>query len=93
MVETFNFFEAILWAIFGCLTLLPGIQNDIPYRRWNLPLAIVFFAFAASDLWEIQTGEWYEPWQLAALKIGCGAAIGGFFAWLIRVRISKKRQR
>ncbi|MEM7013616.1 MAG: hypothetical protein AAF585_19260 [Verrucomicrobiota bacterium] len=82
----FNYIEAGFWAAMGCLILAPAFQKQLPYLRWNLPLAATLFAFGVTDLVEIKTGSWYSPWSLATGKIGCGILILSFFVWLISAR-------
>lgn len=63
----FNYFEAGLWFVIAIVMLVRGRLKQ-PWR-WRLPLA--FAAFGVSDLIEVQTGAWWEPWWLLALKAAC----------------------
>ncbi|HUF60497.1 MAG TPA: hypothetical protein VMN36_00350 [Verrucomicrobiales bacterium] len=81
-----NGFEIVLWTVMAAIALHPRFQQRYSYRRFNLPLAAAFGAFALSDYLELHTGAWHRPWPLALLKGGCVVAIGGAFALLLRPR-------
>lgn len=91
MVDFYNRIEILLWASMGAISLLPKFQTAFRYWSFNLPLAVAFFLFAYSDYLEIQTGSWYQPWWLAALKVGCSGFIGWFFFRLFRQQRKGKR--
>ncbi|OYW77581.1 MAG: hypothetical protein B7Z37_03240 [Verrucomicrobia bacterium 12-59-8] len=63
----FNYAEAGLWLI---IALVLAVQLRMPRPwRWLLPLA--FVCFGVSDLIEVQTGAWWEPWWLFVMKAAC----------------------
>ncbi len=63
----FNYVEAGLWFVMAFALVLRGRMGR-PWR-WLLPLA--FAAFGISDLIEVQTGAWWEPWWLFVMKAVC----------------------
>ena len=63
----FNEIEAGLWFAIA-LALAICLRMRRPWR-WLLPLS--FAVFGVSDLIEVQTGAWWEPWWLLAMKATC----------------------
>lgn len=63
----FNQAEAGLWFVIA-LVLAMRLQMGLPWR-WLLPAA--FAMFGVSDLIEVQTGSWWEPWWLLVMKAAC----------------------
>jgi len=63
----FNYGEAGLWFVIA-LVLAVRLRMQRPWR-WLLPLA--FACFGVSDLIEVQTGAWWDPWWLFVLKAAC----------------------
>lgn len=63
----FNYGEACLWFILA-LSLAVRLRMTRPWR-WLLPCA--FAVFGVSDLIEVQTGAWWEPWWLFLMKAAC----------------------
>lgn len=63
----FNYAEAGLWFIIAG-ALAWKLRMGMPWR-WLVPVA--FGCFGVSDLIEVQTGAWWEPWWLLVLKAAC----------------------
>jgi len=63
----FNYGEAALWFVLA-IALTVRLRMTRPWR-WLLPLA--FAVFGVSDLIEVQTGTWWEPWWLLVMKSAC----------------------
>jgi hypothetical protein len=63
----FNYAEAVLWFVIA-IALAVRLPMKAPWR-WLLPLA--FAVFGVSDLIEVQTGTWWEPWWLLVMKAAC----------------------
>jgi hypothetical protein len=63
----FNYAEAGLWFVIA-LVLAARLRMRRPWR-WLVPVA--FGCFGVSDLIEVQTGAWWEPWWLFVLKAVC----------------------
>lgn len=84
MEKIFNQCEASLWAMIAMVLLVRALRGRCPLRRVQLLLAAEFFIFGISDVIEAETGCWWDPWWLAALKIGCVAGfIMGFRRYFI----------
>lgn len=63
----FNYCEAGMWFLIA-LSLAIWLRMKRPWR-WLLPLS--FGMFGVSDLIEVQTGAWWEPWWLFVMKAAC----------------------
>ncbi|HRH96545.1 MAG TPA: hypothetical protein PLB55_11450 [Prosthecobacter sp.] len=63
----FNEAEAGLWFVIA-LVLAVRLHMKRPWR-WLLPLA--FAVFGVSDLIEVRTGAWWDPWWLLVMKAAC----------------------
>ena len=63
----FNYAEAGLWFVIA-LVLTVRLRMRRPWR-WLVPVA--FGCFGVSDLIEVQTRAWWEPWWLFVLKAAC----------------------
>jgi hypothetical protein len=77
----FNIAEAGLWLAISVVLAIKARRSQARARRILRVLAGAFLLFSASDLIESRTGAWWQPWWLAALKVGCTAVfILGFRA-------------
>ncbi len=83
----FNHAEAGLWFVIA-LVLAVKLRMGRPWR-WLLPVA--FGCFGVSDLIEVQTGAWWEPWWLFVLKAACVLVF--LLAWLAYRRQEKRHGR
>jgi hypothetical protein len=63
----FNYGEAGLWFVIAFVLAL-RLRMKRPWR-WLLPLA--FAVFGVSDLIEVRTGAWWDPWWLLVMKAAC----------------------
>lgn len=83
MAATFNFYEAMLWFSIAFILIASALLNKSkkPYKNNLIIASLLFIAFGISDLIEMQTGAWWKPIGLLALKSGC---ILGFLFCLIR---------
>ncbi len=78
----FNLAEAGLWLAISVVLTIKAQRSQAQARRVLRVLAGAFLLFSASDITESRTGAWWQPWWLAALKVGCTAVfILGFRAW------------
>ena len=83
-LSLFNQIEAALWFVLAFVTW--GIWGTSSIRaRW---LSVALVAFAASDLVEVKTGAWWNPWWLLVCKGGCIAAM----VWLALPLLRKKEK-
>jgi uncharacterized membrane protein YhaH (DUF805 family) len=87
--EIGNLIEAGLWGGVAVGMSLAAALAARPWRRTCMWLAPVFLVFGVSDLIEAQTGAWWRPWWLLALKAACVLAIA---VGLRRLHAIAKRQ-
>ena len=69
-VLAFNALEACLWTLLGTMLVYRAARQP-EFRTRFLLAAVGFFAFAGSELMEMQTGAWWRPWWLLAWKAAC----------------------
>jgi len=69
MLDTINFYEALLWLAVGAGFLISLIKRD--QRGAKLAAAVTFVAFGFSDFVEMDTGAWWRPWWLFVWKGVC----------------------
>jgi peptidoglycan/LPS O-acetylase OafA/YrhL len=72
-IETFNHFEAGLWFIIGLGMLMAAVikRRDSRWLKLLLIAAVAFVLFGVSDIIEAETGAWWKPLELLALKAAC----------------------
>ena len=71
MAESFNYFEIVLWSLFGLVMLIKSRDSNPNQTHIFYISSIAFFLFAMSDYIEIQTGAWWNPWWLFVMKAAC----------------------
>jgi hypothetical protein len=77
-----NLIEAAVWFVVAALFILKAIRADSRLRLVFLLLAVAFLFFGISDLVESETGAWWRPLWLLALKTICVASfVFGFTAY------------
>ncbi|MFH1725446.1 MAG: hypothetical protein ABII00_12625 [Elusimicrobiota bacterium] len=88
MADPLNFFESLLWFAVGAVLALGGARCARPLRPTAFLASALFALFGVSDLVEMRTGAWFEPWWLPAWKSACllGLAAAG-----LRYRTLKRR--
>ena len=69
-VFVFNSFESVLWLVIS-ITLLRQAFRQPNLKGRLLLSAFGLFAFAGTDVVEMQTGAWWRPWWLFAWKAAC----------------------
>ncbi|MFM7405696.1 MAG: hypothetical protein ACKO3K_03240 [Cuspidothrix sp.] len=58
-----NYIEAVLWGLFAMSFLVYSYQHSMLIaKRKNKITAFIFLGFGISDLVEVQTGAWWQPW-------------------------------
>ena len=82
-VTVFNAIEAAWWTGLGVLCWRKGRGAWTSVSR---TAAIFFLFFAVSDVIEIQTGAWWQPWWLASAKGACLVGLTACGAWAWRIR-------
>jgi hypothetical protein len=95
MIETchfwFNVVEAVIWFVIAARFLFFAVKRETSLKKAFLVFAITFFVFGISDIIEAQTGAWYKPWGLFALKAVCVVLIVGCVCVFFRNRIECER--
>lgn len=69
--EIGNQVEAALWILIGAIFLVRRVMRKPAGRVNVVGLSIAFILFGISDIVEIRTGAWWDPWWLLAWKGGC----------------------
>jgi len=89
MIETFNLYEAILWFVIAAALFVTAIfdKSKTLYKINLIISAILFILFGISDLIEMQTGAWWRPLSLLALKSAC---VVGFALCFIKYKQLQK---
>ena len=72
-IETFNYFEAVLWFVIGVVMLITAFvkRSDGNWLMLFLIATIAFMLFGVSDIIEAKTGAWWRPIELLILKGAC----------------------
>jgi hypothetical protein len=84
VVEGFNACEAVLWFAMAVALMFRYRRAAIGTRRIAQGTAAFLVLFAASDLFEMQTGAWWRPVGLLILKGVCVIGLVGGFGLLLR---------
>jgi len=85
MIEAiFNGCEAALWWTFAVAVVVRYRRAEARIVRLSWIMAVFFVLFGISDVIEIQTGAWWKPPGLLALKGACLAGLTWCFIRLIR---------
>jgi uncharacterized membrane protein len=66
-----NKIECVIWAIIALGFLVRSFSLQDYRRNLAYICAISFFLFGLSDLVEVKTGAWYNPWWLLVWKFAC----------------------
>lgn len=72
-----NQIEACVWFLIALVALTQAIRKR---SRTYAILAPTFLVFGVTDLIEAETGAWWKPWWLFALKAACVVVIFVTFA-------------
>ncbi|MBN4057645.1 hypothetical protein JYT73_02205 [Pseudoalteromonas haloplanktis] len=72
-IETFNHIEAGLWFSIGLGMLITAVirRRDNRWLTLFLVATVAFTLFGVSDIIEAETGAWWKPLELLALKATC----------------------
>jgi hypothetical protein len=81
-----NLIEAAVWFVVSALFTVKMIRVGGRLRLAFLLLTVAFLFFGMSDLIESETGAWWRPPWLLALKAICVASIVFGFTTYYRVR-------
>ena len=85
-IDDWNRVEAALWFAFAALCSIRTAMTVRDRRGGFALLAAAFAVFGVSDLIEAETGAWWRPWWLAAMKVACLVALGIGVRRLLRRR-------
>jgi len=88
--ETINYLEAIFWCTIGIAFLREAISSS-KSRRLRIVLGGALVAFGGSDIVEVETGAWWQPWWLFCWKAVCLLIIVHQFVMYVRLRKSGGR--
>jgi hypothetical protein len=81
--ETGNQIEATLWILIGLIFFIRQSIRKPVGRVSHFGLSIAFILFGISDIVEIQTGAWWDPWWLFTWK---GVCVVYFLVQFMRYR-------
>jgi membrane-bound metal-dependent hydrolase YbcI (DUF457 family) len=73
--RVYNWAEVVLWGAIAVVCLIRALTHK-GIKRCLLAVAAVSFAiFAVTDVLEVESGAWWEPPWLLALKVACVASV------------------
>lgn len=70
-LSVFNIVEGAWWLFVAAAVAVGGIEQLIHWPIERRILVVAFVSFGISDFIEVQTGAWWRPWPLLALKSIC----------------------
>jgi hypothetical protein len=79
-----NLIEALLWISIALVLFRQAWQSAGRLRLVFALLSLSFVVFAITDVVESETGAWWRPLWLLALKSACVAGILAGFGWHYR---------
>ena len=85
-----NLIEATLWFAVCVVFVFKAIQGCGRLRAVFMLLAAAFFVFGVTDLIESETGAWWRPLWLLALKSSC--VTGFVFGFAAYYRLARPRK-
>lgn len=71
-----NYIEAALWCLIALGFGGYAVRRGGVIRKRCGQAAVLFFLFGLSDVVEVQTGAWWQPWWLLLWKAGCVIGLG-----------------
>ncbi|MDJ0555509.1 MAG: hypothetical protein QNJ68_13910 [Microcoleaceae cyanobacterium MO_207.B10] len=66
-----NYIEAVIWFIFAGAFAASAVKNNRLVRLYRIIATLTFLLFGLSDIVEVQTGAWWDPWWLFIWKSLC----------------------
>ena len=81
-----NLAEAILWLSLGAFLLTRVLRRRTDTPRLAIFSAVILMFFGLSDLVEMKTGAWWDPWWLFLWKALCVAGLAA--AGLLYLRLA-----
>ena len=76
LFELANYLEAGLWCLIGLGFVAYALRRKGREFRRCVLAAVAFLLFGASDVVEVQTGAWWQPWWLLVWKGLCVVSLG-----------------
>lgn len=70
-LKIFNIIEIFLWSGMGILFLIYAVRKASRFKAHGIATGITLLIFGITDIIEIFTGCWWEPWWLLALNMFC----------------------
>ncbi|MEG4234608.1 hypothetical protein QUA40_21250 [Microcoleus sp. Pol11C3] len=64
-----NYLEALIWFGFAIGFAVNTVKKYGKTRTHRLITTLIFFLFGGSDIVEVQTGAWWNPWWLFVWKV------------------------
>jgi hypothetical protein len=83
-----NYVEAGFWAAVGLAFMVVALVGR-GARRAPLLAAVTFVAFGFSDVVEVRTGQWWDPWWLFTWKATCVVVLAGLLVHYRRARTKR----
>ena len=93
MVDTYNAFEAGLWAVLAVVVAFRYRRSVAGLRRVAAVTSVLLMLFAVSDVIEMHTGAWWRPWPLLVFKGICLVGLIWCVRRLIRESTGRNRER
>ncbi len=90
-ISEFNYIEAAVWVLVSGALFFSALKEGrgSPYFKTAVVACISFAAFGVSDIIEAQTGAWWRPVGLLALKATCVVLFVGCYYNYIKVKRAK----
>jgi hypothetical protein len=79
MFEIGNYIEAAFWYTVGIVMGVRAFQSRSPRRKRAIEASLVFLVFGTSDVVEVETGAWWDPWWLLMWKGACVIALAALW--------------
>ncbi|TBR18082.1 hypothetical protein EPO15_15615 [bacterium] len=73
----YNLCEVLLWGTAAAVMFVRSSREEGPMRRLGKKTSAVLAVFSLTDVIEIKTGAWWDPWWLLTLKSACVVALVG----------------
>jgi hypothetical protein len=73
--RVYNWAEVVLWGAIAIACLIRALTYTGTKRRLLAIAAVSFAIFAVTDVLEVESGAWWEPPWLLALKAACVATL------------------
>ena len=88
----FNLAETLLWGIIALGCVLGAIRRAGAKRRLLVIASVAFGLFSFSDWIEADSGAWWEPPWLLALKVACVATLILVLRAWMRLQATEQRK-